>query len=523
MLFRNPSKKIIPSKIFIILALVTLILHQSVQHSNTIPLTILAECDYRLDSQSRYSCYFNNLTTAFGDSLEIVGTHLQGRTDADVLAVYHINSRINRFNGEVLRQFSNLRFISLRLTNLQSISPTAFEVCANLEELNIEVGSVTSLAPLLFQNCVNFKNLRAFNNRIVNIPENLFGSTRSLEVFDLHRNFRLSSVPGNLFQNMTNLRMIDIGSNEMTQLDPRIFLNAVNFESFDISRNDFDDAQAVMNLLTGHLGMRRISIFSNRFPMFSFNFFTQFTRLEELEVGGLQNSTEIAWQALPGSLTTLRAFSIGEEIPENAFSHLGNLTTLDISGDGITVLQRGTFAALRNLEWLFVMYTKIKTIHPELFLSQGNLQILFLNWNEIEEIPAGALAPLVNLGYNTSEIGLHFFSNKLQRLSASSFGQHPHLDYIDFSFNEILKIDRGIFSRFSPTISYIGFRFNNCTHAAFVNATNLEEQEELQWCFNSFDGITTTTEPDSAEHNFRKIEIFVVIFLGFLNILRNFL
>jgi Leucine-rich repeat (LRR) protein len=316
---------------------------------------------------------------------------------------------------------------------------------------------------------------------------------------------------------MTNLKLFDIGSNEMSYLDPRIFLNSVNFEEINLFRNNFDDAQAIMNLLNGHLGMRRIFIHRNRFPMFSFDFFRQFGRLEELAVGELGNSTGIAWQALPATLTSLAAYDVGENIPENAFFQLQRLKFLDISGAGITVLQKDTFKEQRNLEWLFVMDTRIKTIHPELFVSQGNLRVLYFNWNEIEEIPAGALVPLVNLGFNASGLGLHFYSNKIQRLSSQSFGHHPYLNRIDFTFNQIMEIDRQIFSRLSPMIAYAGFWFNNCTSVDFWNATNLEDKDELQYCFNNYDGIPTTT-PNSGEKIFGKIEI-VVIFVGFLRIL----
>ncbi|XP_070508397.1 leucine-rich repeat-containing protein 15-like [Chironomus tepperi] len=512
------QNSIIPSLILSILFLISTIPSPSTQQSIiNMPSLTPASCDYKHDLQNRYSCYITNLTAIMSEPLHIVGTHLPGYTDDDVLAVYHVNCRMNRFNGEVMNKFANLRILNLRRTHLHLISPIAFDRCDNLEELNIEGNSVTSLVPLLLQNCVNFKNLHAFNNRIANIPENLFGSTRSLEVFDIHRN-RLPSVPGNLFQNMTNLRMFDIGSNYISELSPNILLNAVNLEYIDISRNNFDDQQTVMQLLTGHLALRNIQMFSNLFPMFSFNFFTQFNRLDNLAVGGLGNSSNIAWQALPASLRLLSTYGIGEEIPANAFNRLTSLTTLDISGTGITVLHKDTFKALTNLEWLFIMYTSIKTIHPELFISQGNLQILFLNWNEIEEIPAGALAPLVNLGYNTSEFGLHFFGNKLQRLSSSSFGQHPHLDYIDFSFNEIMEIDRGIFSRFSPTVSFFGLRFNNCTHTAFYNASNLDQDsEEMLWCFYNYEGMETTT-PNGVGGSFRGFRVFVLIFVGILSV-----
>ena len=49
----------------------------------------------------------------------------------------------------------------------------------------------------------------------------------------------------------------------------------------------------------------------------------------------------------------------------------------------------------------------------------------------------------------------------------------------------------------------------------------MDESEEFEWCFNNFEGITTTM-PGGVGNIFRKFEIFVIVFIGFVNIFMNF-
>lgn len=485
--------------------------------------TIEVHCILSYDPQGRYNCYlFNIHTNSSTDVLDIVGSHLPNLTDADVHGVIHVNSMINQFNGEVLRKFVNLKFLNLRSTFLNSINPNAFETCGQLEELEIGTNpQILELPSRMLANCENLKIFSALSSRFLTLPGDTFGNTRSLEIFDTSHG-RLTSIPDGLFQNMTNLRTFKILNCQLTKLSPKTFENVAKLEEFDVSGNQLSDPQEVMDLLSGHLGLKKIAISYNNFTMFNLSFFTQFDNLEKLTFGGNQNMTNINWNVLPNSLQILKVYQIGEEVPENAFENLSNLKHLYISGYGITILQKGTFDLLTKLDRLEITSTRLSTLHPQLFANQINLSKLDLSFNEIEELPDGIFAPFINLGINEGVEGLFMVLNKLESLSVSAFGQHPHLRYIDFSYNQIDKIQRGMFSRFNPVPVIASFIRNQCIDWPFSNEGNLDEHKYLDLCFNNFDGIPTTT-PNGAWNGFRRLEIFVVMLLaGFVKVLIGF-
>ncbi|KAL7014355.1 hypothetical protein ACKWTF_015881 [Chironomus riparius] len=296
----------------------------------------------------------------------------------------------------------------------------------------------------------------------------------------------------------------------MTQLSPNNLINARNLQEFDISFNRFTDGQAVMNLLNAHMELRRIDISSNSFTMFSLDFFSRFRNLVHLTVGGRDPSVPTEWQSLPSILTTLRVYQIAGNIPADAFSHLVNLVDLQFSGRGITAINEDTFTALTNLHSLTIFGTNLTTLDPGLFINQVNLEELLLHNNRIEVLPENVFAPLINLK------SLDLFDNRLVRLPAHAFSQHPHLHSFDFGNNQINEIQRGIFSRLSPIMSWIDFGFNRCISRIFRNASNVDEIEDFQLGFNNFDGITTTT-PNGCKMKFGKFEMILMIFVNILS------
>ncbi|KAL7014352.1 hypothetical protein ACKWTF_015878 [Chironomus riparius] len=509
------SASIVKHLTLVVMFLTTLPQNTHQQEIVTNSTIIEAHCMFSYDPQGRYNCYlFNIRTTSPNDVLDLTGTHMINHTDADVHGVLHIRSMINQFNGEALRKFPNLRRIDLWGALLQSINPTAFADCGQLEELNIGANNqLLELPSGMLSNCGNFKIFSATSSRFTSIPDDLFGNTRSLEVFNIAIG-RLNTFPDNLLRNMPNLRRFIVRNNQLSSISPTNFFSATNLEEIDLFFNHINDTQTVMVLLNGHFGLRRIILNHNPFNMFNLNFFTQFRNLEELGIGGRTNLTGINWQFLPSTLQTLRIYSISEEIPENALVGLTNLTYLDISGYGITTLQHGTFSPLTNLDRLDIMETQLTTFHPQTFASQGKLRALHLSYNQIEELPEGVFAPLVNLGFNETVHGLFMLGNNLRRLSANSFGQHPHLNYIYFGYNHIYAIQRGLFSRFNPQPLLVDFVGNECISRSFFSQENLDEHQWLEYCFNNYEGITTTT-PNAAVNIFSKFQIFVVIFVGF--------
>ncbi|KAL7014364.1 hypothetical protein ACKWTF_015885 [Chironomus riparius] len=527
-----------PATLALLMTILAIIPQQSIQSTSIDEFNIVTgTCTYGYMPLNIYTCTLSNVPILNPtDVLEITGNHLPGHIDADVQAVNHQSSTITFFNGEILRKFVNLRRIQIFEQGLREFGPNAFEFCPHLEELLTALDpQLTSLPPQMMRNCQNLQSFAVVVHSLVTIPEDLFGTTRSLVEFNVGSN-QLSSIPANLLQNMANLRRFNVASNLLSQLSSNLLRNAVNLEEFNVASNRFVDQQIIVNILNGHLNLKRLWLNNNNFILFDFRFMAQFQNLIELSVGSSlgQRLTGISWQSLSSSLTTLRIDGIGEEIPGNAFSQLFNLNSLTFNGPGITSLHRDTFSTLSRLEHLTIQNTNIRTLHPELFLSQASLLNLNLYSNQIESLPAGIFTPLINIGAITSMFGIRLVSNNIQKLNMNSFGQHPHLRHIDFLLNRINEIERGIFGRFATTLNYAGFGSNVCISRTIFNGVNLDNDDRLTLCFNNWAGITTsvaatsttsttvapddiqTTTPNGCGINFRKFEGFVIIFIGFL-------
>ncbi|XP_070508350.1 leucine-rich repeat-containing protein 15-like [Chironomus tepperi] len=485
--------------------------------SDVQPANVRATCQYGFDGSGRYTCnLFEGTLTHPSDTLTITGTHVPGHGNADVLVVNH-QSTVNRFHGDVLRTFVNLRILRIVNVRMSFIHENAFASCGQLQELNIMSNLVTSLPSQMLRNCVNLRTFDAsLSDNLVTIPGDLFGTNRNLESFVVTAG-NLVSFPTNLLENMSNLRVFNVSGNQILSISPNNFRTAQRIEEFGISFNEIIDGQSVMTILSAQPWLRRIRIMNNPFPMPNLNFFQQFQHLVDLAVGGGQGMTGINWQALPARLTSLGVTGIGEEISATAFNRMTNLTDLLLTGSGITTLPPNIFNGLKWLRRLLIMNTRLTTLHPQLFADLVSLRLLHLNFNQIEELPEGVFSNLGNLGYMEFLHGLFLMNNKLTSIPVNAFGAHPFLRQISFAGNEIDEIERGVFGRFNDVLD-IDLRSNICINEAFTDARNLDQNRRLQTCFDNFAGIGTTT-PGGSGRNFRVFEVFGIILIGFVGCL----
>lgn len=522
-----------------ILVIFTLFLQETAQQ-NIISKTadVQGLCNYRYDPKGRYTCdlYDVNITSRF-DSLEIISNHLPDHTDDSVKAVIFQNGEVRFLNSEIMKKFKNLEYLEINGKNLQEITENAFEVCEKLQELWIWFNPLTTFQNGAFKNCTNLKVLSAMTLRLNTIPGDLFGATTNLEEFYITSN-ELTSLPGSLLQNMTKLRNVYIDGNYLTNLSSNFLSNVVNLEKFSIWSNRFQDPLPIMNILNRHINLKEIYLSMNSFTTFNFSFFEKFQKLEILWIGTTSGPklTNISWQSLPKSLLSLVAEGIGEEIPENSFNQLTNLKSLKLSGSSITNIQRDTFRPLTQLLSLSIQYTNIKSLNPLIFMNLVNLSDLNLSNNKIEELPFEIFGPLRNLGRQSREHGIRMSSNQIQRLNSNSFGRHPFMSSLSFAGNRINSIERGIFSRFNSTIAEADFRLNLCINLTFNSTTNLDFFGDFERCYQNWEAgnattplttvttvPSTSTTPGGCGNNFKEFEVFVIIFVGFVKVLMNFI
>lgn len=495
--------------------------------------TIQATCQYYYSNGNLYTCELVVLIPVNStDVLEITGTHLANHTDADVEAVTHGINVVAYFNGEVLRKFLNLKIISMVGDTLLAINPGAFDVCPKLESLIIDYGKLTSFPPGLLKNCENLKFFELLATKVETFPEDFFGSTKSLEEFNVAVN-QLTTLPEKLLQNMENLKSFRIGFNKLKELNSNLFIGNPNLEQVSAYNNEFQDLNDIAFALNGKTNLKYLMLDNNNITNLDFRFFAQFQKLDYLSVGmsWARKLTNINWHSLPTSLVDLRVYGVGEEIPANGFERLGKLTTLILDGRDFTSFHKDTFKPLNSLVFLYLYDTGLTSLHPELFTNQSNLSNLLIRGSKIEEFPAGIFAPLVSIGIRNINNGIQITGSSIIRLNANSFGEHPHLQNIDFSNNKINEIERGLFSKFHPSLAYAGFYNNDCINKNFAG-TDLDNNIEFEQCYKNWEEIdpnnrpTTTgrpaTTPSGSGRNFKIFEVLAIIFVGVFKILFDF-
>ncbi|XP_070508529.1 leucine-rich repeat-containing protein 15-like [Chironomus tepperi] len=456
-------------------------------HLNITPTPIPATCTYLYNYDNIYTCNLQvPQPVSMTDILEITGTHLENHTDADVEGVQFLVKLNTTFNGDVLRKFENLKNLEISGRNIHKINPNAFDVCPKLERLIISSGFLRTLPSGLLKNCENLVYFESMSQSLETFPEDFFGSAKNLEVFSVPFN-KLTFLPEKLFLNMQKLRKLSLGYNNLQELSSNFLINCSNLEEVTLYVNDFQDQSDITFALNGHPNLRHLSINDNNFTNFDFRFFSQFQKLEYLEIGmqPVTKLTNIHWQALPASLTELRVMEIDEEVPANAFERLVNLKSLRLIGTGNEKLYKDIFKPLTSLVSLSFTFTGLQALDPDLFSSQASLSNLVISNTQIKELPAGLFVPLVNIGHVNKYNGIEVSSSNLARLNANSFGLHPHLQSIDFNGNDINGIEHELFSRFHPNLTFVNFRGNKCVDD-LLWGENLDPNEMLEQCFKNW-------------------------------------
>lgn len=460
--------------------------------------TVEGLCIYHYESNV-YTCHLHNAVISSPDQvLVITGNHLPNHTDYDVRTLIHRNVSISYFNGEVLRKFTNLTYLAMGVTGVLHISENAFDICENLDNIYIGYNLMDTFPSRMLENCLNLRRiLLSGNTYLSSIPEDLFGSATNLEIFEVDfLSIFFGSLPPNLLRNMTNLKEFSVRSSYIRNIDRNLLANAVRLEKFDLSTNSISNSSVITDLLDGHSTLKSIRLGRNRLTSFDFAFFSQFTELNDLTIGGdgFTYVEFVGWKDLPLSLTSIYLSNVGHNIPGDAFNHLINLKSLGFTGDRITHLHEDTFKQLVNLNSLSIQSTEIRSIPSSLFADQTNLTQLYLSFNKIEELPAGIFTNLTALGLNRTQFkhDLMLSGNLIRRLNANSFGYHPYLQYLDLQFNDITEIERETFDHFPDSMETVNLLSNICTNSFFSHNSDIQNDERLQDCFNNWAGITTT-------------------------------
>ncbi|XP_046420533.1 toll-like receptor 6 [Neodiprion fabricii] len=309
------------------------------------------------------------------------------------------------------------------------------------------------IAPNAFQATPHIEKIDMSSNNIWLFPEHIFCPLSSLVSLN---------ISWNMLKDVTELGFsdnIDPGSTRVQESSLAPFPCSLDIQTLDISQNQFSILPAF-----GFSSLKRLNVLLLSGNAISIAADEALHGLRSLEIFDLSDNKIVA---LPAGLFREATKSMKELHLQNnsisvlspgLLSDLQQLVSLDLSRNQLTSswLTSGTFSGLIRLVLLDLSHNKIEKLDPALFKDLYTLQILNLQYNELETIPADTFSPMSNL--HTLAIA------------------HNHLTYLDaYSLNglfalSLLALDSNLLEGIHPDA------FRNCSSMQDLNLSgnNLE-------------------------------------------------
>jgi hypothetical protein len=159
----------------------------------------------------------NTLDLEYGSSLKMLNVN-----DCFLRQVYFQNNSLEELyldeNGlisldsKVFSNLINLKILSLKSNQINSIHSEAFKFLTKLEELDLSLNELVLINTDMFSCLISLKNLILNRNKISSLDENTFINLCCLEELDLRGNDLISINP-KTFSNLVNLKLLAINQN----------------------------------------------------------------------------------------------------------------------------------------------------------------------------------------------------------------------------------------------------------------------------------------------------------------------
>lgn len=147
------------------------------------------------------------------------------------------------------------------------------------------------------------------------------------------------------------------------------------------------------------------------------------------------------------------------DIPRSAVKDLRWLEFLIMYKNRLTKLTANNFKGMNSLRVISFVDNKIKYLHRDSFAGLKNLFVVLLEGNELVNLPIG----LFNFKpVHQQEMFFMFRRNKIQEIRKDIFMESSYkIKLLDFSFNQITKIEQGAFDTLQAAPNNTLFLCNN--------------------------------------------------------------
>ncbi|KAJ8031911.1 Insulin-like growth factor-binding protein complex acid labile subunit [Holothuria leucospilota] len=325
----------------------------------------------------------------------------------------------------------------LLILNNNNITKVQEDDLDELSELNLLFFSNNKLAiiqPNSLCGLANLENLDLSDNLLKKMDERVFCYHASLRTIDLSGN-QLTEIEGSLFHNLTNVYNLDLSHNQVEYINEETFCELRKLKILDLSYNRIKHIKGstflCLSLLhTLYLRANLLSEFEDhKFP----------SGIKILNVRGNQirhfNGQEFTTLNLD---ELVLAENHIQDLP--TFTHLRNLTVLDVGINNIARLPSDIFSGMTKLNFLNLTGNQFTELSENFFNSLEKVFNLYMDYNKLKSLPEGIFKPLRSL------LTLNFACNELENLQQNIFDPLDKLLFMNISYNRLTEIKSGTFA-----------------------------------------------------------------------------
>ena len=363
-----------------------------------------------------------------------------------------VSKGIERLDEGDFAGLSSLQYLSLDFNRLAELPSGVFAGLSSLEGLSLAWNRLAELPIDAFAGLSNLGSLQFYENQIAHLPLGVFNGLPNLSTLSLKNNELAKLVPG-LFSGMPYLSNLDLSGNRLVEMPAGGFSEFKNLWSLELSANALVDIP--LGTFAGLSNLRTLGLAGNGFVDIPLGTFAGLSNLRGLYLGGnqldlrpgvfaglslevldLSNNqlTELPVGVLAGlSHPALHLYLDGNRLHlrSGVFAGLPNVVGLYLNENELTDLPVGTFAGLPSLEDLRLIGNHLTDLPVGVFEGLSSLKRLDLSNNRLTDLPVGVLAGL------SSVVGVILDENQLTDLPVGVFEGLSNLKDLDLSGNQM--------------------------------------------------------------------------------------
>ncbi|KAL6267916.1 hypothetical protein P5V15_000984 [Pogonomyrmex californicus] len=408
-------------------------------------------CVHRYAGNDSLRTNFSQATSEYVTSMNIVCEDSDLEDDNGVLSVdsflhlWRLRSlkltgcKLVHWPAKLLSGLRDLRNLTVRTLNERKtkysleLESGAFDNTPQIEKLDLSWNNIWQIPDRLFCSLSNLVTLNISWNSLKDITELGFQDVSEEKISEKHPRRQLESTPAPLPCSL-DVQSLDVSNNQISVLPMNGFSSLKRLRVLNLSSNAI--SMVADDALHGLRSLESLDLSGNKIVALPMALFRDATKsLKELR---LQNNSIRALAGLVADMNQLVALDLSRNVLTSSW------------------LDSRTFSGLIRLVLLNLSHNRISKVDPAIFKDLYTLQILNLQFNEIDMIPADTFSPMSNL--HTLELA------------------HNRLTYLDaYSLNglfalSLLALDSNLLEGIHPDA------FRNCSSMQDLNLSgnNLE-------------------------------------------------